>query len=263
MRDCKIIGIMNQKGGVGKTTTCINLAAALKLKGYNVLLVDCDPQRSTTKCLGLEDPDHRTPNINTLMENVVNDQKIDWQNAVLTHEEGFDFIPSCIQLSAMEMSLQTVLSREIVLQTILDLYREYYDYILIDTSPSLNLLAINAMAASDSILIPVATEDMAVDGIDLLISSITKIKRKINPDLTICGILPTIVESRTRDSKEIVTYLRETYESRGIRVFKNVIPKSVEASRIPRYNKSIFSINSTNKVALAYDAVAEEVIELG
>lgn len=262
MSDCKVFAIMNQKGGVGKTTTSINLSAALASKGKNVLLVDSDPQRSTTKCLGIEEPEKIEFNINSLMMNVVEDKKIEWDKAVLTHDDGFDLIPSCIQLSAMELNLSNVMSREYVLQTIVDLYKQYYDYIIIDTSPSLNHLAINAMAASDSIIIPVSTEDMSVDGLDLLISSITKVKRKINPDLKIAGILATIVDSRVKDSKEIVKYLRDYYNPR-IKVFDTTIPRSVDAARMPRNSSSVVKSLPGSKVSLAYIDLANEVISNG
>ena len=194
---CRIIAIANQKGGVGKTTTCVNLGIGLARAGKKVLLVEADAQGSMAVSLGIQEPDELDVTLVNIMEKVINDEDVEPGEGIIRHEEGIDFIPANIELAGLETSLVNVMSREQVLRLYLEGVKADYDYILIDCMPSLGMITINALVAADSVLIPVEAAYLPVKGLQQLIKTIGKVHRRLNPRLSIMGILLTKVDRRT------------------------------------------------------------------
>ena len=256
-----IIAVANQKGGVGKTTTCVNLGIDIVGNGKKVLLVDCDPQGSLTISLGHPQPDVLSCTIAGLMGKVLNEKPIQAGEGVLHHEEGIDLLPANISLAGMEASLVNAMSREKTLKQVLSNYKTEYDHILLDCSPSLGMLTINALAAADRVLIPVQSQYLSAKVVEQLLSTISRVKRNINPKLKIDGVVLTMVDNRTNNSKEIAALLRETYGSK-IKIFDTEIPRSVRAAEISIDGRSIFEHGPEGKVAQAYHALTKEVLLL-
>ena len=254
---CKIIAIANQKGGVAKTTTTINLGVGLSKVGKRVMLIDADPQGHLTMGLGF--PKNLRVTLKTMMENIIMGLEFDPREAILHHEEGIDLMPGNIELSGLEVSLVNVMIRERIMQEYISMVRDYYDYILIDCMPSLGMITINAFACADSILIPVQAAYLPVKGLQQLIKTIGKVKRQINPKLEIEGILLTMVDSRTNYARDISAMLKEAYGSR-VKIFTNIIPISVRAAEISAEGVSIYKHDPKGKVASAYNSLTEEVL---
>ena len=259
---CKVIAIANQKGGVGKTTTAVNLGVALGISGKKVLLIDADPQGSLTKSCKIDnaDADKLEVTLSELMAYEMTGEDKDYilLNNSIKQFETVDLIPSNISLSGTETALFNCMSRESVLKRTIEPLKQKYDVILIDCMPSLGMMTINALVAADSVIIPCEPSFLSVKGLDLLLHSIAKIKRQINPGLKIDGVLMTMVDSRTVNAREITSALRDAMGN-NINVFNIEIPRSVRATECPNAGESIFVHDPGGKVAEAYALLTKEV----
>ena len=259
MNEPAIIALSNQKGGVTKTTTCANLGIGLAMQGKKVLVVDIDPQASLTISLGYPQPDTLPVTVTDLMKKVILDKPISPGEGILHQKEGVDLLPASIELAGLEASMVNVMSRETILRQVLNEIGKPYDFILLDCMPSLGMLTINALAVADSVLIPVLVQYLSAKGLEQLLQTIAKVRRQINPNLRIEGILLTMVDSRTNNARDISNLIRETYGGK-IKVFGTDIPLSVRAAEISAEGKSIFAHDPKGKVAAAYKELTQEVL---
>lgn len=262
MSNCKVIDLTNQKGGVGKTTTAVNLGVCLSKQGKKVLLVDADAQANLTMSLGYPRPDDLPISLATIMQDIIDDKPFDVQKGILHHSEGVDLLPSNIELSGLEVRLINAISRERVLTTCINEVKKNYDYVLVDCMPSLGMLTINALAAADSVVIPTQPHYLSAKGLELLLRSVSKVRRQINPHLRIDGILMTMVMPRTNISKEVTALVRRAY-GQNIKVFDVQIPHSIRAVEATAEGKSIFAYDKGGKVAAAYEQFGKEVADIG
>ena len=257
----KIIAIANQKGGVGKTTTAINLSAGLARKGKRVLLIDLDPQGNATQGLGF-DADSLEITISTMIRKMINkDYDFEKDFGILHHSEGIDLMPSNIELSVIDTELISLLfGREKILCTYLELIKDEYDYVIIDCMPSLNLIAINALVAADEVIIPLHAQYYSVRGLEQLLMTLGSVKSNgLNPDLKIAGILYTCVNNQTTSFRDIQEIVKKGY-GEEIRIFQNYIPRSVRAEEAPSYGQSIYAYDGNGKVAAAYKKFTDEFL---
>lgn len=258
----KVIAIANQKGGVGKTSTTVNLGAGLVRRGFDVLLIDLDAQANLTMALGYQTPDEMEYTISNVLHKIVWEEAIEPTEGILTTNEGIDLMPSNIQLSGFEISLINEYGRETMLKQYIDTVKLNYDYILIDCSPSLNILTINALAAADSVLIPTQPQYFSNAGLQMIYQTVNKVRKKMNPSLEIEGIVVTMMDRRPTFTKELVSQLRENYGGH-IKVFDTEIPTSIRMSESGARGISIFSFEPKGKIAAAYERLTQEVIANG
>ncbi len=259
MEQCKITAIANQKGGVGKTVSTLNLGVGLARAGQKVLLVDADPQGSLSISLGIKAPDELDTTITTLMQATVDDRLLPDGYGIIHSNEGVDLIPANIELAAFDVGLTSVLSREYVLRQTLEPLRAHYDRILIDCMPSLGMTTINALTAADSVIIPSQPSYLSTKGLGQLMGTIAKVRRQLNPGLQIVGVLLTMVDNRTNNAKQIIASLRQMEDR--LNVFDTEIPFSVRAAETSIEGKSIFAHDGRGKVAAAYENLTKEVLE--
>ena len=251
----KIIAIMNQKGGVGKSTTSINLAAALGERSKQVLIVDFDPQGNTTSGFGVEKGKLSRCVYNMLLDDVPIEEVI-----IPDVCQGVDLVPATINLAGAEVELVSEMARENRLRESVGSMRGKYDYIFIDCPPSLGLLTVNALVASDKLIIPIQTEFYALEGVTKLLDSMKRVKTRLNPSLDIFGILLTMYDGRTTLSRQVAAEVRNYF---GEQVFETIIPRTVKLSEAPSYGIPITQYDPLGKGAIAYGNLAEEVIKRG
>jgi chromosome partitioning protein len=249
----RIIAIANQKGGVGKTTTSINLSASLAELGKKVLTIDMDPQGNTTSGLGIDKNQVENTVYELLLEEVSTDECI-----YTSVTEGLDVIASNINLSGAEVELISIENKEFLLKEKINLLRDNYDYIVIDCPPSLNLLTINAMTTSDTVLVPIQCEYYALEGLSQLIHTIELIKERLNPDLEIEGVVFTMFDGRTNLSLQVVENVKENLNRN---IYKTIIPRNVRLAEAPSYGMPINMYDTRSSGAEAYRLLAEEVIQ--
>ena len=248
-----VIAIINQKGGVGKSTTAINLAAALGDLGKRVLVVDFDPQGNATSGFGIDKDQLESDVYEALMNSVPLPDVV-----VSSPVEHVDIAPATIQLAGAEIELVSVMARESVLRYVLDPVREKYDYVFIDCPPSLGLLTVNSLVAADSLLIPIQCEFYALEGLSKLLESMRMVKGRLNPSLEVFGVVMTMFDARTTLSKQVVEEVRDYF---GDKVFQSVIPRNVKLSEAPSHGLPVLHYDADSIGARNYLALAQEIIE--
>ncbi len=251
----RIIAIANQKGGVAKTTSTLNIAAALALNKKRVLIIDLDPQGGSGVSIGIA-----TDTLNKTVYNVLVDDEMGFTDIIMKTKFGFDLAPSNIDLAGAEIELKQLLASEQVLKRKLEEILDDYDFILIDCPPSLGMLTINALTASKEVLIPMAMEHLALRGLDMLAKTISKIRSITNPDLQYLGMLGTKYDRTTLNSKEIFEALSTAAQNSGIRLFNTYIPDTVRFKESPRYKMPLVIQQPNNEGSKAYMTVVEEII---
>ena len=249
----KIVACVNQKGGVGKTTTAVNLSAALGLINKKVLLVDADPQGNSTSGFGINKRETKASSYDLLTGKATAEE-----SCVKTKYKGVDVIPSSIDLAGAEVELIEISRREARLKLSLSVIRDNYDYIIIDCPPSLGLITINALNAADSLLVPIQCEYFALEGLSQLMATVRQVKRLYNPDLEIEGVLLTMFDGRLNLTQQVVSEIKKYFAKE---LYKTVIPRSVRLSEAPSYGMPIQYYDRRNKGADAYNTLAKEFVK--
>lgn len=258
----KVIAIVNQKGGVGKTAVSSNLSVGLAMNGKKVMVIDADPQGNLTSSLGIDNADELENTLASFIEREITERQIELSEYIMHNEEGVDIMPCNIKLAGMDYMIMNALSREYLLDAFVSNVRDKYDYILIDCSPSLNLVTINVLTASDSVIIPVEASYLSMTGLQQLLASIGSTKRKLNRKLEVEGIVINKVNTRTNHEKDIIGKLREAYGSQ-IKIFDVMIPESVRAKECTAFGVSIYKHDGKGKVAKSFEELTREVMEHG
>ena len=261
MAKTKVIAVANQKGGVGKSTSVYNIGAGMALSGKKVLLLDVDPQGDLTKMLGLRKPHELPLSLGTAMNDVIAGVEMTEHPEIQHHHESFDFVPGNRILSAVEVGLVNVMSRETVLRQYVDSVKNDYDYVLLDCRPSLGMLVINALAASDYVLIPVQADYLAAEDMTELLGTVQSIKRQINPKLQVGGVFLTMT-NETNFRRETVSAVKENF-GKHLPVLHTVIPTTVRLAEISTADKSIFRHEPKGRAADAYRSLVKEVLAIG
>ena len=259
MSDCKVICIANSKGGVGKTTTAINLSAALVQEGRRVLAIDADPQGDLSVSFGYKNQDQLEVTLASKLANVIQDNEVYPFEGILKTEEGVDLLPANLELASMDMNLINVMCRESTLKTYIDKVKGRYDYVVIDCMPSLGMITLNALTASDSVIIPVQAQYLPAKGMTDLLQTINRVQRRLNPDLKVEGVLLTLVDGRTNMAKETASAIRDTFGSH-LCIFNASIPMGVKAAEASAEGMSILKYAPSSPVAEAYRDFSKEVI---
>jgi len=259
MPECKTIACVNQKGGTGKSATATNLGIGLARHGKQVLIIDCDSQASQTVSLGWPQPDELPVTLATLLANQMERRPCDPREAILHHAEGVDLLPSSIELSGLELRMVNVMSRETMLKRLVDQLRPGYDFIVLDCPPTLGMITINALAAADSVIVPVQPEYLSVVGMTQLFDTVAQVQQQINPGLQVEGVLITLANMRTNLAKNSVEIIRSAYGGH-VRIYTEPIPLSVKIKEASAAGKSIFAYESNGKAAMAYECLVREVL---
>jgi len=256
----KVLAICNRKGGTSKSFTTASLGVGLARQGEKVLLLDTDNQHSLTVSMGATEPDKLPVTLKTIITDIINEKDIDPTAGIIHHVEGVDLLPANNSLTGIELALASVIGRETILKQYIEKVKSLYDWVLLDTSPTIDLLSMNALAAADSIIIPVAPKFLDAKGLELLLRSVAQIRKYINPQLSIAGILLTMVDTRTNFTKDIIAMIEQAY-GEEIHIFKNHVPHSIRAAETSATGKSIFSHDPNGKVAAAYNALTMDILE--
>ena len=260
LSDCIVRAISNQKGGVGKTTVCLNLGVGLARQGKKVLLIDFDVQANLTQSMGYQTPDDIPITVSDIMRKMIEDEVFDPLEGVIEHAEGVHLIPSNIQLSGIEASLANTMNRERILKNYIDQIRPHFDTILIDCMPSLGMLTLNALTAADKVIIPIQAHFLSVKGLELLLRTVGRVRKQLNPQLSVEGILINMLDRRATFTKDIIALIREHFGS-NMKVFNTEIPLSVRAVEATAEGKSIFQHDPNGKVADAFFRLTKEVYQ--
>lgn len=254
--ECRVIALANQKGGVAKSCVTANLAAGLVKEGNRVLVIDNDPQGHASKCLGVSNTEIT---IAEIMNRIINDVELTPGTGIVTSVEGVDVLTADVRYAALDMEMNSAMSREHLLKEYIIMERPFYDYILIDCPPNLGIFVLNALTAADSVIIPVKTEELSLDGLQQLIRTIGMVKRRLNYDLEIEGNLFTMVDRTTNLSKNAMQLVRSAYDEH-VRIFDAVIPQCVKAAECPAKGVSLFTYAPKSIAAEGYTNLVREVL---
>ena len=263
----RVIACVNQKGGTGKSATATNLGIGLVQHGKKTLIIDCDSQASQTISLGWPQPDELPVTLATLLSSQMERRQCDPREAILHHAEGVDLLPSSIELFGLELRMVNAMSRETMLKRLVDQLRPGYDFIVLDCPPTLGMITINALAAADSVIVPVQPEYLSVIGMTQLFDTVAQVQQQINPGLQVEGVLITLANMRTNLARNSVDIIRNAYGGNAtggsvshIRIYSEPIPLSVKIKEASAAGKSIFAHESGGKAAMAYECLVREVL---